>query len=127
MAKNKANKGFLYGLLAGGVVGSVTALLFAPKSGRELRKDIADGAQQVGEQTVRIAGQVGESTTRLAKQVASGGAAIADKAKETTSNVIDSVRNWKRGEERSERLEVNQEVAAGQEENEEATERTTIS
>ncbi|TYP73915.1 YtxH domain-containing protein [Paenibacillus methanolicus] len=121
MAKNKANKGFLYGLLAGGVVGSLTALLFAPKSGKELRQDIADGAQQVGEQTARIAGQVGESTTRLAKQVGSGASAIADKAKETTSNVIDSVRNWKRGEDLPERLEINEEVAVAKEEEKELT------
>lgn len=35
-----AAKGFILGVLAGGIAGSVTALLYAPKSGRELRKDI---------------------------------------------------------------------------------------
>ena len=34
------NKGLLLGFLAGGVIGAVIALLYAPKSGRELRKDI---------------------------------------------------------------------------------------
>src|SRR4030042_813798 len=34
------NKGLLLGFLAGGVIGAVVALLYAPKSGRELRKDI---------------------------------------------------------------------------------------
>ena len=33
---------FLLGLLAGGVVGSAIALLYAPKSGKELRRDIRD-------------------------------------------------------------------------------------
>lgn len=33
-------KGFLLGVLAGGVAGGLTALLYAPKSGRELRRDI---------------------------------------------------------------------------------------
>lgn len=35
-------KGFLIGSLVGGVAGALTALLLAPKSGSELRKDIAD-------------------------------------------------------------------------------------
>ncbi|MFN4984781.1 MAG: YtxH domain-containing protein [Ignavibacteria bacterium] len=35
-------KGFLVGAVVGGAVGAVLALLFAPKSGRELRRDIAD-------------------------------------------------------------------------------------
>jgi gas vesicle protein len=34
-------KGFLLGALVGGAVGAVTALLLAPKSGEELREDIA--------------------------------------------------------------------------------------
>ncbi|HCA42746.1 MAG TPA: gas vesicle protein [Bacteroidetes bacterium] len=40
MDDNKSAKGFLLGMLAGGVIGSVIALLYAPKSGRELRADI---------------------------------------------------------------------------------------
>jgi gas vesicle protein len=35
-------RGFLVGAVVGGAVGAVLALLFAPKSGRELRRDIAD-------------------------------------------------------------------------------------
>ena len=40
--QNSDFKSFLLGALIGGVVGTVTALLFAPKSGKELRRDIAD-------------------------------------------------------------------------------------
>jgi gas vesicle protein len=35
-----AAKGFLLGILAGGITGGLIALLYAPKSGRELRQDI---------------------------------------------------------------------------------------
>lgn len=35
-------RGFIAGILVGSLVGAVTALLFAPKSGRELRRDIAE-------------------------------------------------------------------------------------
>ena len=41
MEENKSSaKGFILGVLTGGLVGAATALLFAPKSGRELRNDI---------------------------------------------------------------------------------------
>jgi gas vesicle protein len=35
-------RGFIIGALAGGLAGAVAALLLAPKSGAELRKDLAD-------------------------------------------------------------------------------------
>ncbi len=37
---NGVGKGLLVGLLIGGVVGAVLALLYAPKSGQELRSDV---------------------------------------------------------------------------------------
>lgn len=40
MEDNKTAKGLLLGFLAGGLVGAAVALLYAPKSGRELRNDI---------------------------------------------------------------------------------------
>lgn len=44
-------KNFLKGALLGGVLGGVTALLVAPKSGRELREDIADGYTSFSERS----------------------------------------------------------------------------
>lgn len=40
MEDNKTVKGILLGFVTGSVVGAALALLFAPKSGRELRNDI---------------------------------------------------------------------------------------
>jgi gas vesicle protein len=37
---NNMGKGLFLGILAGGAIGALVALLYAPKSGRELRKDI---------------------------------------------------------------------------------------
>lgn len=58
-------KSFLLGALVGSVIGSVTALLLAPKSGRELRQDIKEGVQQAGEKTQTALKQVGEHTSNL--------------------------------------------------------------
>jgi len=45
-----STKGFLLGLLAGGTIGALTALLYAPKSGRELRKDIGKKSREVAKE-----------------------------------------------------------------------------
>ncbi|MCW8822579.1 MAG: YtxH domain-containing protein, partial [Ignavibacteriaceae bacterium] len=43
---NNFNKGFLVGFFAGGAFGAALALLFAPKSGKELRQDIRDRSEE---------------------------------------------------------------------------------
>jgi gas vesicle protein len=40
MSENNVGKGMLIGFLAGGAIGAILALLYAPKSGKELRSDI---------------------------------------------------------------------------------------
>ncbi|ALS29014.1 general stress protein [Paenibacillus sp. 32O-W] len=97
MAKRNQSKSFWIGALAGSLVGSVTALLLAPKSGKELRKDIAEGGRAVGETSSRIVGQVCETTGRISRQVSGQTAQLTNKAKQTASQVISQVKSW-RGE-----------------------------
>jgi gas vesicle protein len=95
MAKSTSSKGFLLGALTGAVIGSITALLFAPKAGKELRQDIAEGAHKVGDTTARLAHQVGETTGRIAKEVGGSASEIADRAKNAASTVVSSVKSWR--------------------------------
>lgn len=67
----KTGKSFLLGAVIGAVAGSVTALLLAPKPGKELRKDIADGARTVADKTQAAAEKVGEQSTELFSRVKS--------------------------------------------------------
>ena len=46
MGDNINSKDFIIGTLIGSIVGASVALLFAPKSGKELRDDINHGAIQ---------------------------------------------------------------------------------
>lgn len=45
--ESKLTKGLFLGFIAGGVVGAVVALLYAPKPGRELRRDIRDRKDKI--------------------------------------------------------------------------------
>ncbi|WP_413377093.1 YtxH domain-containing protein [Paenibacillus taichungensis] len=79
-----SNKSLLWGALIGSVVGSVTALLLAPKSGRELRQDISEGARQVSEKGQELASKVGEQSAQ-----------IVSKVKETADVVIQDIQSWR--------------------------------
>ncbi|MFD1953473.1 YtxH domain-containing protein [Paenibacillus thailandensis] len=93
----KQTKGFLWGTIAGGIVGSVAALLLAPKSGKELRGDISEGAQKVGSMTLNAVNQVGETTSRVAKQIGGQAADFAGKAKQAGIGLADTVKSWRTG------------------------------
>jgi gas vesicle protein len=41
------SKGLIFGLLFGATAGAITALLLAPKSGKELRRDLADRSGEI--------------------------------------------------------------------------------
>ncbi|WP_106766341.1 YtxH domain-containing protein [Paenibacillus faecalis] len=84
------SKGILIGALIGGIAGSVTALLFAPKAGKELRQDIADGARQVGGKVQEVAGKVGEQGIQLI-------GTVTDRAE----GVISDIQAWKNKKEAS--------------------------
>ncbi|WP_404455778.1 YtxH domain-containing protein [Virgibacillus necropolis] len=52
----KANKKVVTASVVGGVIGSVTTLLFAPKSGKELRDDISSQVTNAKDKTVEFSG-----------------------------------------------------------------------
>lgn len=83
------SKGLLWGALIGSIAGSVTALLMAPKSGKELRQDIADGARQVGDKVQEVAEKVGEQGINLI-------GVVTDRAEGVISD-IQAWRNKKEG------------------------------
>ncbi|GGG10584.1 general stress protein [Paenibacillus albidus] len=79
----KDTKSLLWGLAAGSVIGSITALLFAPKPGKELRKDIAEGTAASLEKIQETAVQVSDKSVE-----------IYGKAKDTVEQVVCDVRDW---------------------------------
>jgi len=86
MTKEKQTKGFIIGAVVGGVIGSLSALLFAPKAGKELRQDISSGAHKVG-----------DATGRIAKQIGGGASQLADRTKLAAEALVSNVKGWGKG------------------------------
>ena len=68
---NNRNHNFLTGLLFGGVLGGVAALLLAPKSGKELRGDIQETGKKAIHETEAFFGKANHRVSE-ARQRARG-------------------------------------------------------
>jgi gas vesicle protein len=82
MSRHCGKKGFAIGALFGGLVGGITALLFAPKAGNKLRKDIVKKYQTVSDKTCEFIDGVCEQTSELvekAKDIAQSAKSAASK------------------------------------------------
>ncbi|WP_047981560.1 YtxH domain-containing protein [Ornithinibacillus contaminans] len=105
MAEN-SGKDFFVGTIIGAAVGASLALLFAPKSGKELRGDINQGAIQVrdratewkdvaqakGEEWKNVAQEKGQEWKELAVVK---GSEIKQKTQDLTSNVQTKLQDLK--------------------------------
>ncbi len=60
--RERSNKNWMLGSIAGGLVGMTTALLFAPKSGKNLIKDLAEPFQKKKE-------EVGKAAKKVSKKI----------------------------------------------------------
>lgn len=95
MTNQQKGKDLLIGAVVGGVLGAVTALLLAPKSGKELRGDIAGQAQAVSEKTQQIAGAISQKTQDVAKTIGTHTGEWYDKTKEAALTAVQEVRSWR--------------------------------
>lgn len=67
MSKN--NGKFFLGAIVGAVAGAVTGLLFAPKSGKELRSDIGDKAKDVAKKGKEFAAKEATEVKKMTENV----------------------------------------------------------
>jgi gas vesicle protein len=91
MSDKKVVKSFLWGTLAGAITGAVTALLFAPKSGRELRGDISERTQHALDKTADISRQAGTAVQSLAKKTS----IMASDVKQAAGRLVTDIRSRK--------------------------------
>ena len=91
----------------GATVGAVVALLFAPKSGRELRQDVADAtrkgvdrARETGSQLSSRAGEYYETAATKAGELAASAREAASRRGEQFTSAIEAGRQAYRDEKR---------------------------
>jgi gas vesicle protein len=93
-------KGLIVGLLAGGAVGALVALLYAPKSGRELRADIKEkaddfmeGAEEYISAAKSRAGEIVSEAKKRSDQLITDAKRKADSLLEDADKIISNARD----------------------------------
>ena len=85
--------------LIGGTVGAGIALLYAPQSGRDTRKDIAKNARRVKKETVHLVEDAVDSINDLASDVKDKVSDIIDRGKDLSDDAKREVlRNLEQGQ-----------------------------
>lgn len=105
----KEKKGLAIGAVIGAVAGVITGILFAPKSGKETRADIKDGAEKVIDkahaEAQKIQTEVTELVTKTETKLKTLSGKAGDTAKEhiktakhTASNLANVAKAFKAGQ-----------------------------
>lgn len=89
-----STKDFLIGTLIGAAVGSLTALLLAPKSGKELRGDLNNQAYLLREKTDHIRESVSIKGNELTSTVKDKTTAISKKVSEQSVDLVKKVKGF---------------------------------
>ena len=80
-------------LIIGGGIGAILALLFAPKSGHELRGDIADATRKGIDRSREAAQQLGDRAGEYYEATRGRAAELYSQASERVSDVAQSARD----------------------------------
>ncbi|WP_163654436.1 YtxH domain-containing protein [Listeria sp. PSOL-1] len=83
-------KSFMLGILAGAATGAIASIFLTPKSGRELRHDIA---QKSGEASV-ILKELAYNTNELLQSIQVLGTEGTTLLKDVSSDIMESVSKW---------------------------------
>jgi len=89
--KTRGLGGKLIFFMLGGGIGAAIALLFAPKSGKELRQDIADTAAKGYDETLDTANRVKEQSMEYYEAAKDKGSEVLDLIAEKASAVKDEI------------------------------------
>ncbi|MFN7947147.1 MAG: YtxH domain-containing protein [Blastocatellia bacterium] len=92
MSEDRGGNNSLLFFLLGAGIGALTALLFAPKAGSELRSDIADATKRGLDQARDTGRQLGERATDYYQTGVEKAADLAARSREAVSEVTDRSR-----------------------------------
>ena len=96
-AERNSGYGFAIGLLSVAMIGAGLGLLFAPRSGTELRGQIADSATSAGKAVTDTYRQAGDVVKKTVADVTMRGQQAYDRARELWSHDVADVDRAARG------------------------------
>lgn len=85
---NNSGKSFIVGLLAGGAIGALIALLFAPKSGKELRSDLRHKSEEYLDEAEKYISEAREKAKELINEGKKRSEKIISEAKSKSQELI---------------------------------------
>lgn len=97
MANDNSGANFLVGFFVGAAMGVMGALLLAPKSGRELREELADEGRKLRDRAVDESRRVRERTEEVASEIRHRGEAAYQKGREGLSETKESAKKAAKG------------------------------
>jgi len=87
MSENGSDRdSFLKGLLIGGAVGAIVALLFAPKSGKEFRADIKRKSEEAVEGSKRVYGEARDKAQQIISEAVDKAQELREEASRQLAN-----------------------------------------
>jgi gas vesicle protein len=92
---NINSKDFMIGTLIGGIVGAATALLLAPKSGKDLRNDLNEQAVVFKEKSGQWKDTAVEKSNELAAVAKEKSAALSKSVQEQSNTVKDKFKSYR--------------------------------
>jgi gas vesicle protein len=87
---NHLAKGLFIGFLAGSAIGAVIALLYAPKSGKELRKDIKNKTDEYYEETEKFLAEAKDKAKELVNEGKKRSEQLVSNAKTKSEELLKS-------------------------------------
>jgi len=95
--EKKERKGLALGAAIGAIAGVVTGILFAPKSGKETRADIKDGAtaasERVQEEAKKIQSETKDVLAKVEKKATEATGTVSEKAKKHAGDLKHNLDN----------------------------------
>jgi len=86
--EKKSIKGFTAGLLTGGIIGSVLAVLYTPKSGRAVRRDISHKKDELKYNAEKYIENAKEKVTGYVQEGKEKAGQIMEDAKIKANNIV---------------------------------------